>query len=730
MSIFQIEIASKRLQNVLKIPASPKYKLLSLVNFFELIFKEPEQSIYNSYFEEFTPQFLVLIKKLSQEDVNIFFSPEEIDDIRNVISKLKDSTTFKIDLEKYEHLEDILTKEKDKAKSYLNYTKEDVITIEKFSTDSVNIVLIEKNLDENNDSDIEIGMIHRLNLSSSKRSKSERVDKVKFNNLINIEKTTIVEQLNNVTALAKKTCCVQKIKTHYYNYTYFFDLKEYIYTGSSLGIGGVVLAYNSILINELCKYYYKFRNDTVFTAEIDKEGNLVKLDKKSLKIKLRAVFFSPYKKFVIPEDNIIEAKQELEKLNKKYPKRELQLIPVQNFENVFKNLDIVERCELKFKDKVVANYRRYHTTVNWVLSIVALFVIGFFIVNYLIPTLERNPETIQYKNNRFVAYNKYDKKIWESNELDKSYSLSMENDPIHIKQKCLLSDLDHDENNEILYFLSSDSNRIMNRTFYCRNSDNTIKWKYTTPEFNVYYNNKRFEDNFVNFALYVYDFDDDGFKEIIRTGRLGYMFPFVVSKFNYKGELISEFWNSGYLIDVAALDIDKDGRVEFIAGSCNNKFRQAALVVFDPNFISGSSPETDPKKDNQKGLEKYYILFPRTIINYYSGKDMNNVEGLKQTRKDGLEVTVFEGWVGENQQNAFVLYKFDKDMNVISAELSSPFIGNYEELVNIKTITPIKDLNYYADSLKNAVRYWDGDRFVNYPVINKHYLAIKEEYNK
>ena len=218
MSLFQIEIASKRLQNVLKIPASLKYKILSLINFFELIFKEPEQSIYNSYFEEFTPQFLVLINKLSQEDVNIFFSPEEIDDIKNILGEviqLRKSTSHEIESFDFVHLESILIKEKDKAESYLNDTKEDVTTIEKFSTDSVNIVLIEKNLDENNDSGTEIGMIHHLNLSSSKRSKSEKVDKVKFSNLINIDKTSIVEQLNHVTAIAKNACCGQKIKTHY-----------------------------------------------------------------------------------------------------------------------------------------------------------------------------------------------------------------------------------------------------------------------------------------------------------------------------------------------------------------------------------------------------------------------------------------------------------------------------------------------------------------------------------
>ena len=408
MSLFQIELASKRLQNILKIPASPKYKILSIVHFFKIIFEEPEQSIYHSYYKEFTPLLFKLLNKLSKKDAKVCFAPEEIGEIQNVISKIKDEEALEIDSHNLEHIESILKNEKAKSLSYLDGSSE-LIPSKEYSIDSINIVLIEKNLNENSYSELEVGIIHRFNLSSSRRSRSETVDKVEFSNLIDIDKTKIVKQLNQVTTIAKTACSKQNIKTHYYNYTYFFDLKEYIYTGSSLGLGGVVLAYNSILINELCKYYYKFRNDAVFTAEIDKDGNLVKLDEKSLKLKLKAVFFSPYKKFVIPEENINDAKSELETLNEKYPKREFQLIPIRSFENVFKNLDLIERCELKLKDKVLANYRRYHTAVNWVLSIIALCVIFFFIINYLIPILDRNPVYTKMENNRFYAYNKYNK---------------------------------------------------------------------------------------------------------------------------------------------------------------------------------------------------------------------------------------------------------------------------------------------------------------------------------
>jgi len=258
MSLFQIEIASKKLQNVLKIPASLKYKILSLINFFKLILEEPEHSIYNSYFKEFTPHLLKYLSKLSQEDAKVCFSPEEIDDIQNVILKMKDEKALEIGSHSFEQIESTLNNEKTKTLSYLDSSSEITLSGSEYSTDSINIVLIEKNLDENNSSGLEVGIIHRFNLSSSRRSRSETADHIEFSNLFDIDKTKIVEQLNQVTTIAKRACKEQHTRIHYYNFTYFFDLKEYLYTGSSLGLGGVVLAYNSILINELCKYYYKF----------------------------------------------------------------------------------------------------------------------------------------------------------------------------------------------------------------------------------------------------------------------------------------------------------------------------------------------------------------------------------------------------------------------------------------------------------------------------------------
>lgn len=733
MSLFQIEIASKRLQNILKIPATPKYKILTLISFFKLILDEPEQAIYNSYINEFTPHLPKLTEKLILTDNDIYFSPEEIDDFGNVLSKLNKLLISKGDSHDFEYLNNILKKEKEKTLSFLDGKV--IPKGDEYSTDTINVVLIEKNLDENYNSDLEVGMIHRLNLSSSKRSRSETADHVEFSNLIDIDKTKIVKQLNQVTAIATRACSKQNIKTHYYNFTYFFDLKEYIYTGSSLGLGGVVLAYTSILINELCKYYFKFRNDAVFTAEIDKDGNLVKLDEKNLKLKLKAVFYSSYKKFVIPEENINEAKSELEASNKKYPKRKLQLIPLKSFENVFKNLDIVERCELKLKDKIIANYRRYHTVVNWVLSISTLFIIIFFIINYLIPHLDRNPVNQSFENDRYVAYNKHGVKIFESEKLEEG-NRDYYNHKLFKNNRFVLSDINGDGINEVLYLQKSHFNDLESRSIYCYKNTNNMLWKFCLPYKSLIYNGELYNDKTSVMGIFTIKSKDRKFQKIVYRGHFNEYFPYIIGVLDYNGNLISEFINAGHMSYGKVLDIDQDNNEEVIFAGVNNQnpYNCAATVIFDSDFIKGVSPESDPLQDGKPGLEMYYILFPRSVVlekfhelpekistqmprNIATGLIYNDMKILITTKEC------------EESPSPTLMYFFDEKMNLVNIDAEDYFEIKYRKLL-INKIIPEIPLSEYLESLKSKVLWWDGDKFVNYPVINKHYLAAKQSANK
>jgi hypothetical protein len=715
MSLIDIELKSQKVREQFSKPSSNRSKLLSLSNFLNTIITKPEQQLYTSYYSEFEPELRNLIHK---KDF-CYFTPEEIEGLINIISYFKSSEYF---ADKKENLDDlILILDKAKGNILFNFgevnSKEETRqNIEKSFTDSINIVLIENG--EGRSTETSLGAIEKLKLDCSIKNSNKDADKIEFSNLVEFNDSQIIEQLNEVVTVAELKCNNEGIKTHTYNFNFYFDRKDCVFTGKSIGIGALSLVYNAILINEFHKYYFKFKDDVVFTSEVDKYGNLLRLEEKSLRIKLQSIFYSPYKKFVISEDNIVEAKKELVLLNEKYPHRKLGIIPIRNFEGVFKNLDIVEVCKLNINQKVKAYYQKYHTSVNWALTLLSILIILFFIGIYLIPRLDRNPVNAATENDRYVSYNKYGIKVWESEAIEKT-DVYLNKDKKFFDTRCIISDLENDGRNEILYLIRSSSNRIKNRTIYCYDSNHSLKWKYQVPEHKIYYDRILFEDTFLTLGIYAYDFNNDGFKEIICSGQQGVDFPFLIMKLDHNGKLLSEYWNSGFLDHIELFDIEGDGKINLVTGDCNNKFDQAAIAIFDPNFIYGNSPFTNPLRNGVKGVEKYYILFPKSILCLPLICSINNVKQLLQYNNQGLDVYVYEGY------EAFIIYKFNNEMKLLDVEFSTPWINYYESFVTEGKTKPVKDLSAYAEELKKQVKYWDGDKFVNYPVMNKNYLSVK-----
>jgi len=728
-SFFNIELSFQKLKNLLRKPSSTKYKLVKLSAFLFSLINEPDQVKFYSYYIDLFPALHDYLLKKDWEYLSIF----EIVQIKDIINIFKVIPILEEKKLQSNQLLELLDKELQRVKYFLGEfsniaDKPDLNWLDQLSGNSLNIVLMEKIAE---DPGFETGLIHKLNISSSPRSRKESFDKVDFVNIVDLNEAEIEDYLKNVVSTAKSECQKNKIKTSSYNFTYYFDRKEYVYIGVSLGLGAVCLALNSIFINTRSRFYYKFRNDTVFTGKIDEKGNLEKLESSTLKTKLRTLFFSPYRKFIIPEDNYSEARDELGELKKQYPNRDMQLIPLKNFRSACKNLDIVERFEIGTFEKIKKGYAEYHATINLALTILILGIIVFFTVRHSIFLFDRDPVYPRVENRKITAYNKYDIKIWES-DFNVEYRNRYEIDAI-TDQFVRLADIDNDGMNEILAIDWFSNDSAIGRSIYCYTSGNNLKWTHVNKPENTYYNDVLFRDTYKLIRFEVADFEEDGYKEIISLGSLSPWFPCKVARLNHKGEETAYYWNAGNLTDIEIIDVDGD-RVDevFCTGISNKKdYLCGILIVFDPDFISGASFLTDPLKDGKPGLEKYYVLFPKTVLTRFNASNRNASRSVKYTMNKTILVEVSDG-TGElgDINKPFILYEFDKNMNVISIGLSSAYDFQYNQLVDSNKIKPIDDFISYEDSLKKSVRYWDGETFVNYPAVNKQYLASKDSVEK
>lgn len=104
------------------------------------------------------------------------------------------------------------------------------------------------------------------------------------------------------------------------------------------------------------------------------------------------------------------------------------------------------------------------------------------------------------------------------------------------------------------------------------------------------------EDRALASALKCWDFDfadvnGDGQEEIVAVFRSFVYLPSCVRTFDRHGATLGTYWNWGYLEDVYAFDMDKDGRDEVLACGTNNAWSGATVILLDGTHLSGGSSD-------------------------------------------------------------------------------------------------------------------------------------------
>jgi hypothetical protein len=160
---------------------------------------------------------------------------------------------------------------------------------------------------------------------------------------------------------------------------------------------------------------------------------------------------------------------------------------------------------------------------------------------------------------------------------------------------------------------------------------------------------------------------------IVVSSRHMVWFPHQIAILDSSGKLTSEYWHSGHLNYFALADLDDDGRQEILAAGISNGYRQATLVVLDPDRVSGASiEETSPKLQiHGTGVaqERIRLLFPRSDVNMASA-----------IFNQGSGVAVENGKVRFSTlecQDAWcpIVYEFDKQFRLLSAYADDNFRG-------------------------------------------------------
>lgn len=336
-----------------------------------------------------------------------------------------------------------------------------------------------------------------------------------------------------------------------------------------------------------------------------------------------------------------------------------------------------------------------------------------------------NPAYALVENYQLKVYNQDGELLWSKPALgipDLS-SIIWKRAGTGSKRFLMVDDIDGNGFNEVL-LLRSVGYEITSDTLVCFNYDGALRWKGELPA-PVVYGNKE-QTRFVNWEMR--DFismrkSKNHNKQlfVITTSRLN---PSTLFELNpLDGTLLQTYWHNGHINHLLPFDVNSDGNMDLLIGGINNPYENAFISVLDPHQISGYGPTTqeDIPRNVRKAQEKFYILFPKSSVSQtWNTVRYNSTALIEITSGTTLSVHVNELPGRVDSDSGGVIYVIDDSMRVVNVTHNAPFRAIHRRLVDEGILNDTLDADYW-NNLKNSVRYWDGEQFVNEPVMNRWY---------
>lgn len=424
-----------------------------------------------------------------------------------------------------------------------------------------------------------------------------------------------------------------------------------------------------------------------------------------------------------PDVNDIEiAEKIVNKFGKKFNTRLLnkENTSVQILAN---KIEVVEKPRY-YSFKNIIYLVKYYPLQTSGFVLIAALAIAFIITSINDLAEDNNPVYIDNQNYVLKVLNKDAKVIWEKPSFGIPNYLPerLTNWNYGDKRYINIDDINGDGINEVLISGKGDlKGRYTTDSLYCFNNQGKLLWvaspeKYDNPQ----------APNWRRTSLKIRDF--------FTVNYLGKKKLFVVANdASYAGALISELdvnngnvistlYHAGWLSVRLNLDLENDGKDEIILGGINT-FNKPIILILKSDKLEGVMPDYYSLSNNyKKGTAfKYIQLYCRDLSGYdnkfQSGFDITEIH---KYGKNGFMVFTLEySTSGENDRSG-IQYAFDNKCNVLYVSAGSQYSQKYEHLIQKGFVKEVLNEKYYQ-TLKDSIKYWDGDKFVNHPVENKYY---------
>jgi DNA-binding winged helix-turn-helix (wHTH) protein len=269
------------------------------------------------------------------------------------------------------------------------------------------------------------------------------------------------------------------------------------------------------------------------------------------------------------------------------------------------------------------------------------------------------------------------------------------------ENRCVFIDLDRDGVWETLFIYYSD-NQADRGKLVCFTGTGKIRWEFFTKRKVVDAQSREWAPPYIpcDFAIII---SKSGSARVVFTSVHYWSFPSHTVVLDSAGKLLGEFWHRGHLNCMASADLRGDGFPQLLLGGVNDapEYRQATLLVFDPEKLAGSScsPAGETYFQNLgPGTQTAEMFFPRTPVS--RGQEFTRVAQIIVA--DG-RITVLTAESIVQQDINRVIYDLDFQLNVIDAFLTDPIKARYHEL-EARGQIPKGSIASEGERLKKEVR--------------------------
>lgn len=563
-----------------------------------------------------------------------------------------------------------------------------------------------------------VGTIRSLALQGSLRPRDVDQDYFLFNNRSLSLNDLLHQQVQDAATCARRVLSLSRTqKQQHYKFLYSFPVKDSFYTGDSLGLGlGLLnLAFLSEITGQPHHFYLSQR--MVVTGALDMLGEVRPIGDQSLRVKLEAVFYSPFSEVVLPRKNSPEAEKYLRTLTRDHGGKRVTIHAVKTLGECLQNKTLVTKRKVFLPKRVVATRRRR----IWGSVILGITVLAF-LASWLFTRRDTVPVKLIPQGQYVLALNTSGKELWRYDvgvELLEKYSLDLHSP----YKRYLIDDLNGDGQVEVVFATGDGNNKSIDGSVYYLTHSGKLLWRFHDHPV-MTFGTEVMDDYYITQLLTSYDFEGDGQQEIVAVFTNKPWYPCRIAILNLKGEVLEEYWHSGYIRCLTVIDIDRDGVGEILFGGANNDYDQAVVGVLEYGYLSGHSPEDDKNYVPQgvpRGTERYYFRFPHwnKLIPLPDNARMDT-HLIQDLGHEQMRVNIYSGLFGGAPD---MMFRLGYDLRVVEFDFIDGFNRSYFAKYGHDL-----SVDYSPEFLReyfSRLEFWDGDRWVTEPRENKYWREGK-----